>query len=214
MLAPTLRVVLLLREKRPLGEDRLFSNRDHLKVFGVVVGCAIGITVMLRLQLLEVAAQSVLPSVVERAERPVCGAVVGRGAGDGRGDGRGGSADGVTCHAASDAANHRDKTGGTSRPEVGGRGPRCGDGEGEEEGFTGRAAAVGYDYGYDGEVFYLGLALDERYVEGWAEGCLERIRVYDPDDERLFQDLWEYESQREVVIESLKADCEIRPGRS
>ena len=193
-----------------MGEDRLFSNRDHLKVFGVVVGCAIGITVMLRPQLLEVAAQSVLPSVVERAERPVCGAVVGRGAGDGRG----GSADGVTCHAASDAANHRDKTGGTSRPEVGGRGPRCGDGEGEEEGFTGRAAAVGYDYGYDGEVFYLGLALDERYMEGWAEGCLERIRVYDPDDERLFQDLWEYESQREVVIESLKADCEIRPGRS
>ena len=83
-----------------MGEDRLFSNRDHLKVFGVVVDCAIGITVMLRLQLLEVAAQSVLPSVVERAERPVCGAVVGRGAGDGRGDGRGGSADGVTCHAA------------------------------------------------------------------------------------------------------------------
>src|SRR4028118_171732 len=102
---------------------------------------------------------------------------------------------------------------GTSRLEVGGRGPRCGDGEGEEEGFTGRAA-MGYDYGHDGEVFYLGLALDERCVEGWAEGCLERIRVYDPDDERLFQDLWEYESQREEVIESLKADCEIRPGRS
>ena len=31
---------------------------------------------------------------------------------------------------------------------------------GGEEGFTGRAA-VGYDHGYDGEVFYLGLALDE-----------------------------------------------------
>jgi len=36
-------------------------------------------------------------------------------------------------------------------------------------------AALGYDHGYDGEVFYLGLALDERYVEGWVEGCLERI---------------------------------------
>jgi hypothetical protein len=46
-------------------------------------------------------------------------------------------------------------------------------GGGGEEGFTGRAA-IGYDHGYDGEVFYLGLALDERYVEGWVEGCLER----------------------------------------
>jgi len=36
--------------------------------------------------------------------------------------------------------------------------------------FEGRAA-VGYDHGYDAEVFYLGLASDQRYVEG----CLERI---------------------------------------
>ena len=35
--------------------------------------------------------------------------------------------------------------------------------------------AVGYDHGYDGEVFYLGLALDPNYVEGLVEGCLERI---------------------------------------
>ena len=40
--------------------------------------------------------------------------------------------------------------------------------------FEGRAA-IGYDHGYDGEVFYLGLALDPAYVEGWVEGCLERI---------------------------------------
>jgi hypothetical protein len=32
-------------------------------------------------------------------------------------------------------------------------------------GFTGRAA-IGYDHGYDGEIFYLRLALDEKYVEG------------------------------------------------
>jgi hypothetical protein len=32
-------------------------------------------------------------------------------------------------------------------------------------------AAVGYDHGYDAEVFYLGLALDERYVEGFVEGA-------------------------------------------
>jgi hypothetical protein len=47
-------------------------------------------------------------------------------------------------------------------------------GNGGEEGFTGRAA-IGYDHGHDGEVFYLGLALDERCVEGWVEGCLERM---------------------------------------
>jgi hypothetical protein len=41
-------------------------------------------------------------------------------------------------------------------------------GSGGEEGFTGRAA-IGYDHGYDGQLFYLGLALDERYVEGWVE---------------------------------------------
>ena len=34
-----------------------------------------------------------------------------------------------------------------------------------------------------------------------------------PDEERLFRDLFEDETQREVVIESLKADCEVRTGR-
>jgi hypothetical protein len=57
------------------------------------------------------------------------------------------------------------------------------------------------------------LALDERYVEGWAEGCLERIGEDDPEEEQLFRDLWEDGTQREVVIESLKADCEVRTGR-
>ena len=42
---------------------------------------------------------------------------------------------------------------------------------------------LGYDHGYDAEVFYLGLALDERYVEGFVEGCLERIGENDPDEE-------------------------------
>jgi hypothetical protein len=49
-----------------------------------------------------------------------------------------------------------------------------GGGGGSEEAFRGRAA-VEYDHGYDAEVFYLGLALDPRYVEGFVEGCLERI---------------------------------------
>jgi hypothetical protein len=50
-------------------------------------------------------------------------------------------------------------------------------------------------------------------VEGWVGGCLERIGEAFPEEELLFRDLWEDETQREVVIESLKADCEVRTGR-
>ncbi len=85
-------------------------------------------------------------------------------------------------------------------------------GGGGKEGFTGRAA-IGYDHGYDGEVYYLGLALDPAYIEGFVEGCLERIGEDDPEEEWLFRDLWEDESQRDLVVESLKADCEVRTGR-
>jgi hypothetical protein len=88
-------------------------------------------------------------------------------------------------------------------------GPSGGEGEG---GFDGRAA-VGYDHGYDGEIFYLGLALDPAYVEGFVEGCLERIGEDDPEEERLFRNPWEDESQREAVVASLKADCDVRVGR-
>jgi hypothetical protein len=84
-------------------------------------------------------------------------------------------------------------------------------GRGGGEGFTGRQA-IGYDHGYDGEIFYLGLALDPHYVIGWVEGCLERMGEDHPEEELLFRDLWEDETQREVVIESLKADCEVRRG--
>jgi hypothetical protein len=82
-------------------------------------------------------------------------------------------------------------------------------GGGGEEGFTSRAA-IGYDHGYDGEILYLGLALDPAYIEGWVEGCLERIGEDYPDEEQLFRDLWEDETQREGVIDSLKAECEVR----
>jgi hypothetical protein len=46
-----------------------------------------------------------------------------------------------------------------------------------------------------------------------VEGCLERIGEGHSEEELLFRDLWEDETQREVVIECLKADCEIRSGR-
>src|SRR5215217_3304211 len=64
-------------------------------------------------------------------------------------------------------------------------------GNGGEESLTGRAA-IGYDHGYDGEVFYLGLALDPHYVDGWVEGCLLRVAMRmgcmaSWTDESLFQ---------------------------
>jgi hypothetical protein len=74
-------------------------------------------------------------------------------------------------------------------------------------------AAIGYDHGYDGQLFYLGLALDPAYIEGFVEGCLERIGEDNPEEEQLFRDLWEDETQRGTVLESLQADCEVRAGR-
>jgi hypothetical protein len=35
--------------------------------------------------------------------------------------------------------------------------------------------AIRYDHGYDRQKFYLGLALDEKYIEGFVEGCLEEV---------------------------------------
>jgi hypothetical protein len=37
------------------------------------------------------------------------------------------------------------------------------------------------------------------------EGCLEGIGEDDPEEEQLFRDLWEDETQREMVIDCLKA---------
>lgn len=64
--------------------------------------------------------------------------------------------------------------------------------------------AVGYDHGYDGEVFYLGLALNPKYVEGLVEGCLERIGEDDPENEDLLHDLWQDEGDRKTVLEILQ----------
>lgn len=62
----------------------------------------------------------------------------------------------------------------------------CRQGEVGREVFEGRAA-IGYNQGYDAEVFYLGLALDPKNVEGFVEGCLERIGEDDPDGEMFLQ---------------------------
>jgi hypothetical protein len=50
-------------------------------------------------------------------------------------------------------------------------------------------------------------------INGFVEGCLERIGEDDPAEEQLFRDLWEDETQREVALDSLKADCEVKMGR-
>jgi hypothetical protein len=74
-------------------------------------------------------------------------------------------------------------------------------------------AAIGYDHGYDAATFYKGLALDPKYIEGFVVGCLERIGEDDPEDEAFFRDLCKDEGERETVLEILKAECEVLPGR-
>jgi hypothetical protein len=78
--------------------------------------------------------------------------------------------------------------------------------------FEGRAA-IGYDHGYDAGVYYLGHALDERYVEGFVEGCMERIGEDDPDEEDFLRGIREEGDDREFVLETLKDGVEVRVGR-
>ena len=56
--------------------------------------------------------------------------------------------------------------------------------------FEGRAA-IGYDHGYDAQKFYLELALASKYVQGFVEGCLERIGEDDTNGETFLWELWE-----------------------
>jgi hypothetical protein len=76
-------------------------------------------------------------------------------------------------------------------------------------------AAIGYDRGHDaGEVFYLGPALDEGYVEGFVEGCPERIGEDDPNEEEFLRGVWEEgDDLRGFVPEALKGGVEVRAGR-
>jgi hypothetical protein len=59
----------------------------------------------------------------------------------------------------------------------------------------------------------LGLALDPKYVEGFVEGCLERIGEDHPEDEAVFRDLWKDEAERESVLTIRQAECEVLSGR-
>ena len=92
----------------------------------------------------------------------------------------------------------------------GGVGTKGSSGGGGEEAFGGRAA-LGYDHGHDGEVFYL--ALDPAYVEGFVEGCLERIGEDDPDEEDFLRGIWGNGDDRDFVLEMLKHGVDVRVGR-
>jgi hypothetical protein len=87
-----------------------------------------------------------------------------------------------------------------------GRGSSSGGGD---EPFTGRAA-IGYDHGYDVQLSYLGLALDAAYFEEFVQGCFGTIGEDNPEEERLFRDLWEDETQRDVVRDALLSDPGLR----
>ena len=78
--------------------------------------------------------------------------------------------------------------------------------------FEGRGA-IGYDHGYDSQKYYLGLALDPKYIEGFVEGCLERVGEDDVDGEMLFRDLWDDPAEKDTVLDCLKAECEVLVGR-
>jgi hypothetical protein len=78
--------------------------------------------------------------------------------------------------------------------------------------FEGRAA-IGYDHGYDAQKFYLGLALDQNYIEGFVEGCLERIGEDDAEGEDLLRDMWDDDSEKDTVLDILKAECDVVAGR-
>lgn len=77
--------------------------------------------------------------------------------------------------------------------------------------FEGRGA-TDYDHGYDARVFYRGLALDPKYVEGFIEGCLERIAEDRREGAATLRRLLEREDAEHVVA-VLKSECEVRSGR-
>ena len=42
-------------------------------------------------------------------------------------------------------------------------------------------------FSLDYVLLYFRLAIEERSIEGWVEGCLERIGKDDPDEEQFFR---------------------------
>ena len=55
--------------------------------------------------------------------------------------------------------------------------------------FEGRGA-IGYDHGYDAQEFHMRLPLDPKYIEGFVEGCLERLGETYSNGEVFLRDPW------------------------
>ena len=55
--------------------------------------------------------------------------------------------------------------------------------------------------------------MDERYVEGFVEGCLERIGEDDPDGEDFLRAIWEDGDDRGFGLEALRDGVEVGAGR-
>jgi hypothetical protein len=55
--------------------------------------------------------------------------------------------------------------------------------------------------------------LDPKYVEGFVEGCWERIGGDYPDGEYFLRDIWEKGDDRDFVLEALKSGVEVHLGR-
>ena len=81
---------------------------------------------------------------------------------------------------------------------------------------------VGYDRGYDGAMFYPSYGDEKDYLDGFVEGCVERIledeaaELTHPDDvpAEHYLDLWRDpklppEDKKELVLEPLKSECLI-----
>jgi hypothetical protein len=60
--------------------------------------------------------------------------------------------------------------------------------------------AIGYDHGYDADVFYLGLALDPAYVEGFVGAAWRGSARTTPRGG----------GDKEKALEIHKVDCEVR----
>ena len=74
-------------------------------------------------------------------------------------------------------------------------------------------ALQGYAHGRYHMVFYRGLALDPRYVDGFVEGCLRRVAEDRLQGARNLREYLKNPEMREHVLDVLRSECEVRAGR-
>jgi hypothetical protein len=62
-------------------------------------------------------------------------------------------------------------------------------------------------------VFYRGLALDPAYVDGFVEGCLQRVAEDRLEDARNLRESLKDPELRGHVLDVLKSECDVRAGK-